>query len=103
VLFFATVLVIHIIGTVVRGFVRKLPLIGFGDALLGGVIGFIEAWLLWVVLLVVLQNFLQDTHQIPGISASQFQSWQQFYNTAVTNSLFAKVNGFFVKTIPVHF
>jgi uncharacterized membrane protein required for colicin V production len=103
VLFFATVLVIHIIGTVVRGFVRKLPLIGFGDALLGGVIGFIEAWLLWVVLLIVLQNFLQDTHLIPGISASQFQSWQQFYNTAVTNSLFAKVNGFFVKTIPIHF
>ncbi len=86
-----------------RGFVRKLPLIGFGDALLGGVIGFIEAWLLWVVLLVVLQNFLQGAHQIPGVSASQFQSWQQFYNMAVTNSLFAKVNGFFVKTIPVHF
>ncbi len=100
VLFFATVLIIHIIGTVVRGVVRKLPLIGFGDALLGGVIGFIEAWLLWVVLLVVLQNFLQDTHLIPGVSTSQFHSWQQFYNTAVTNSLFAKVNSFFIKTIP---
>jgi len=101
-LFFATVLVIHIIGTVINGVINKTPLIGFGNRLLGAVIGFVEAWLLWVILLVVLQNFLQNVHQVPGVSASQFQSWQQFYNTAVTNSLFAKVNSFFVKTIPVH-
>src|SRR5437588_12943790 len=35
VLFFGTVLVLHIIGTTVRGVLQRVPLIGFGDRLLG--------------------------------------------------------------------
>ncbi len=103
VLFGGTVLALHIIGTVVRGIVQKVPLIGFGDRLLGALLGFVEAWLLWVTLLLLLHNFLQDIHNLPTIiNTSQFNSWQQFYNDAVTNSLFAKVNSFIVTRLPQH-
>lgn len=108
VLFFGTVLILHIIGTFVRGIVKRIPIVGFGDALLGGVIGFGEAWLLWLVLLIVLGNFLggvqstvnaaQNTASIiPGfhISFDQLKSWHDFYNQAVTNSLFAQINSIF--------
>ena len=110
VLFLGTVLIVHIIGNLIRGVVKRVPLISQGDTLLGGVIGFVEAWLLWVFLLMLLGAFLgsvettinQGTHVIPGlnIQVAQFQSWHDFYNQAVTNSLFAKVNGFFVKSLP---
>ena len=103
VLFLGTVLILHILGSVVRGVVQKIPLIGPLDRLLGAGIGFIEAWLIWVVLLVVLHNFLQNIHNIPGVvSTSQFVSWQQFYNDAITNSLFAHVNSFIVARLPIH-
>lgn len=107
VLFFGTVFVIHIIGTVIRGVVKNIPFIGFGDALLGAVIGFVEAWLLWLVLLIVLGTFLHSVQTtvnsaqqvasvIPGVKISfdQLRSWHDFYNQAVSNSLFAQVNSF---------
>ena len=105
VLFFGAALVLHIIGTVVRGVVQRVPLIGFGDRLLGALVGFVEAWLLWVVLLLVLRNFLLDINNVNSVSSgvvntSQFSSWQQFYNNAVTNSLFASVNSFIVIRLP---
>ena len=103
VLFLGTVLILHILGSVVRGVVQKIPLIGAGDRLLGAGIGFIEAWLIWVVLLVVLHNFLQDVHNLPTvINTSQFNSWQQFYNDAISNSIFAHVNSFIVARLPIH-
>ena len=103
VLFGGTVLILHIIGSVFRSVIQKIPLIGMGDRLLGALIGFIEAWLIWVVLLVVLHNFLQDVHSLPGgVTITQINSWQQFYNDAVTNSLFAHVNSFIVARLPVH-
>src|SRR5436305_13137511 len=40
VLFFGAVLVLHIIATTVRGIVQRVPLIGFGDRLLGAMVGF---------------------------------------------------------------
>lgn len=102
VLFFGTVLIIHVLASSLR-VVRKLPVIGAVDTLLGGVVGFVEAWLLWVVFLLVLHNFLQDTSQVQqlGISTSLFHSWQQFYDDAVSNSLFAKVNGVIIQTVPL--
>src|SRR2546426_9454626 len=62
VLFFGVVLVLHIIGTIIRGVVKNIPFLGFGDALLGAVLGFIEAWLLWLVLVFFLGNFLLYAH-----------------------------------------
>jgi uncharacterized membrane protein required for colicin V production len=98
VLFFGAVLILHIIGTIVRGVTSRLPLLGVVDSIIGGVVGFVEAWLLWLVLLILLGNFLQNVHSIPNVDLT---SWRDFYNTAVTHSLFASVNSFFVKTIPV--
>ena len=113
ILFFGTVLVIHIIATIIRGVLHKIPVIGFGDQLLGAVIGFAESWLLWVVLLSVLGSFLngvqntlntvnQTVQVIPGvhIKFNQLQQWHDFYNQAVTHSLFATVNGFIIKALP---
>jgi uncharacterized membrane protein required for colicin V production len=110
VLFFGTVIILHIIGSVLRNVLKAVPLIGPADSLLGGVIGFVEAWLLWLVLLIVLGNFLHNVQAtinsavniVPGlnISVDQFKSWHDFYNQTITNSLFAKVNGFFVGELP---
>jgi hypothetical protein len=102
--------VLHIIGTVVRGIVRAIPIVGLGDSLLGGVIGFVEAWLLWLIVLLVIGHFLQGiqgaiqtgNHLIPGlnITIQQYQTWHDTYNQAVNNSIFARVNGLFIKELP---
>lgn len=100
VLFIGTVVILHIIGTTVRSVILKIPLVGLGDRLAGGFIGFIEAWLLWAVLLFVLGTFLQNIHNLPvTISTTQFSSWQTFYLNATHNSLFAQVNSFIVPHI----
>jgi uncharacterized membrane protein required for colicin V production len=110
VLFFAAVLIIHIIGTMLRGVIRAVPLIGLGDVLIGGVVGFIEAWLLWVIILLVIGGFLNSVQHaitagsnvIPGfnITLDQYTNWHDTYNQALTNSLFAQVNGFILSKLP---
>jgi len=120
VLFLGTVLIVHIIGSVVRKVLKYVPLLGPLDSLLGGVLGFVEAWLLWLLLLFVLGTFLSAVQSgvetgsffFQGVSLQDlhmgnlaqflpaFQQWHDFYNQAVTNSLFAKVNGFFVTVLP---
>jgi uncharacterized membrane protein required for colicin V production len=110
VLFLGVVLLIHILGNSVRRFVRHVPLVSQGDTLLGGAVGIVEAWLLWLFLLVLLGAFLgnlqtsllQGTTLVTGLNihADQLQSWHDFYNQAVNHSLFARVNGFFVKELP---
>jgi len=110
VLFFGTVLILHLIGSFVRNVVKAIPLFGPADALLGGVAGFVEAWVLWLVLLIILGNFLHGvqasiqstTNIIPGlnITVDQFTTWHDFYNQTITNSLFARVNAFFVGQLP---
>jgi uncharacterized membrane protein required for colicin V production len=113
ILFFLAVLLLHIIASSIRGVVKSIPLISQGDALLGGVIGFVEAWLLWLILLIVLGSFLHTLQGsvgslqsaasiVPGttIQVTQLQQWHNFYNQVVTNSLFARVNGWFVQRLP---
>ncbi len=106
VLFFGVVLVLHLIGTSLHSTLKHIPVIGCGDEILGGVIGFVEAWLIWLILLIILGNFLgsvqQGTHIISGVNIQpdQLTAWHDFYNQAVTNSLFAHVNSFFVKQLP---
>jgi uncharacterized membrane protein required for colicin V production len=120
VLFLGTVLILHIIGSIVRNVLKYVPLLGPADALLGGVLGFVEAWLLWLLLLFVLGTFLSTVQSgietgsvfFQGINLQDlhlgnvaqflptFQQWHDFYNQAVTHSLFAKVNGFFVTVLP---
>lgn len=103
-LFFGTVLIIHILATTLRGIIRKLPVVGavvgLGDTLLGAVVGFVEAWLLWVAVLFVLQHVLQSAGNLPaGIPSAQLSGWQAFYDQAITASIFAKVNSFIIGTI----
>ncbi len=110
VVFLGTVLILHIVGGLVRGVIRRVPIISQGDALLGGAIGFVEAWLLWLFLLIILGTFLggaqaavqQGAHMVPGLDIhfDQLKAWHDFYNQALTNSLFAKLNGLFVKQLP---
>lgn len=109
-LFFGTVLVLHMVGTSIRGGAKRVPLVGAGDSLLGGLIGFVEAWLIWLILLIILGNFLhgaqdaitQGSHVIPGLNVqvTQLRTWHDFYNQTVNNSMFAKVNSLFVKELP---
>lgn len=102
ILFFAAVIILHIIGSTLHGVIKRIPLIGFGDELLGGVIGFAEAWLLWVILLAIIGNFLHTAQNLPGgITLSQFNQWQSAYNYTITHSLFAQVNNFIIKTVPL--
>lgn len=120
VLFIGTVLILHIVGSIVRKVLKYVPLLGPADSLLGGVLGFVEAWLLWLLLLFVLGTFLSTVQSgietgsvfFQGMNLQDlhlgdlaqflptFQQWHDFYNQAVTNSLFAKVNGFFVTVLP---
>jgi membrane protein required for colicin V production len=114
VLFIGTILILHIVAGFIRSVVDNLPLLGPLDKLLGAVIGFVEAWLIWWILLMVLGTFLSGiqtgTNAFPGVDLGQFvghfqdwhvQSWYDFYNDAVNHSLFAQVNDFFVKLVPV--
>ncbi|HYB02488.1 MAG TPA: CvpA family protein [Ktedonobacteraceae bacterium] len=110
VLFIATILVIQIIGTSLRGTVKHIPVLGCGDSLLGGFVGFFEAWLIWVIVLFFVGKFLNDIQAsiqtgkslIPGlnITVQQYQVWHDTYNQTLHNSLFARVNGFFIKELP---
>jgi uncharacterized membrane protein required for colicin V production len=101
VLFFAAVIILHIIGTTLHGVIKRIPVIGFGDEVLGAVIGFVEAWLLWVILLSVVHNFLLTAQNLPaGITITQFSQWQDAYNYAITHSLFSQVNSFIIKEVP---
>jgi uncharacterized membrane protein required for colicin V production len=111
VLFFGTVIVFSLIATLVQRLMRKLPAtVHRGNAILGGVIGFAEAWLMWVFLLTSLGTFLAGMqtgiqpgiHVIPGLNIQlvQLQAWHDFYNFNVTNSIFTHVNGAFIKTLP---
>jgi uncharacterized membrane protein required for colicin V production len=111
VLFIGTILILHILGSFLRSVLKVIPLFGAFDTLLGGVIGFVEAWLIWLILLFILGTFLntiqtallQGINPFPGVnlpSFGQFQQWHDFYNNIVTHSLFAQVNGFFIKVLP---
>lgn len=110
VLFFVAVILIHILGTTLRGIIKAIPLIGAGDSLIGGLVGFVEAWLLWLIVLLVVGNVLNGaqnsiltgTHLFSGINLTpqQLKDWHDGYNQAITTSLFAKVNGLFVQVLP---
>lgn len=105
ILFLISIIVIHAIGGTIGRTVKGIPLISSADALGGGVVGFVEAWLLWLVFLLLLGHFLNITDQAQiqqlGFKISTFHSWQQFYNDAISNSLFARVNGWFIQHVPL--
>src|SRR5579859_4008381 len=113
VLFIGTIFIFHILGNVLVSTLKIVPGFTPVNALLGGIIGFVEAWLIWLVLLIAIGTFLNairaETSSFAGIDLTQFithfkdwniQGWYTAYNDAVNNSLFAKVNNFFGQIIP---
>ena len=70
-----------------------------------------RAWLLWVIILLVIGGFLNSVQHaiiagsnvIPGfnVTLDQYTNWHDTYNQALTNSLFAQVNGFILSKLPV--
>jgi uncharacterized membrane protein required for colicin V production len=101
-LFIAVVIIVHIAVTVLRALIHRIPMVGLADELLGAVVGFVEAWLLWLIVLVVLHNALSVLANLPGSTPAQFSTWQQIYNDAISHSLFAQVNSFLISKVPVN-
>lgn len=114
ILFIGTILILHILGGVLRSVLKAtLVLLPF-DTLLGGIIGFIEAWLIWFILLLILGTFLSAVQNgqttFSGIDLTQFikhfqdwhvPDWYKFYNDTVTNSIFARVNDSIATALPI--
>jgi uncharacterized membrane protein required for colicin V production len=113
VLFIGTLILAHTLANFLRGVMKVIPGFGTVNSLLGGVIGFVEAWLIWLILLIILGTFLNALQSgtntfFVGIDLAQFighkdwnvQGWYTFYNDAVNHSLFTQVNNFFGKIIP---
>lgn len=106
ILFFATVIGVHIVGSLLRRTLRsKVPLAKETDALLGAVVSGAKAWILLVLFLVIwgsalnsstVHNVACSTTIVTGKVASTLSSWQTDYNHTVGNSIFAQVNSFIV-------
>ena len=106
ILFFATVIGVHIVGSLLRKTLRsKIPLAKETDALLGAAVSGAKAWILLVLFLVIWGNALSSStvrsvactaNIVNGNVASTLSSWQTDYNHTVGNSVFAQVNSFIV-------
>lgn len=106
ILFFATVIGVHIVGSMLRKVLRsKVPLAKETDALLGAVVSGAKAWILLVLFLVIWGSALNSStvrsvactaSVVNGNVASTLSSWQTDYNHTVGNSIFAQVNSFIV-------
>ena len=104
--FFATVIGVHIGGSLLRRVLQsKVPLAKQTDALLGASVSGAKAWLLLVLFLVVWGSLLNSsTIQqaacastiVTSRAASTLSTWQGDYNRAVGSSFFAQLNGFVV-------
>ncbi|MBX5449138.1 CvpA family protein [Thermogemmatispora sp.] len=99
--FLATVLGVHSVTTLVRAFLRRLPVLGLIDQLLGMGIGVVEAWLLWLILLMVLHSFLSTVHYWPQSDPDQFSAWRLAYQKAIAQSFFVHVNQWLLGWTPV--
>lgn len=104
--FFATVIGVHIVGSLLRKALRrKVPLAKGTDSLLGAIVSGAKAWILLVLFLVVWGGLLNSstiqqvacaTTSVTTKAADTLTSWQGDYNHAVGNSVFAQVNSFII-------
>ena len=109
IIFFAVVIGVHIVGSMLRKVLKsKVWIAAQTDALLGAIVGGAKAWILLVLFLVVWGGLLNSSivqagackgstlgGQISGLS-SDVTTLGNDYNTAVQNSLFAHLNSFIV-------
>jgi uncharacterized membrane protein required for colicin V production len=104
--FFATVIGVHIGGSLLRRVLQsKVPLAKQTDALLGASISGAKAWILLVLFLVVWGSLLSSStiqqaacasSSVTSQAASTLNTWKGDYNRAVGSSLFAQINSFVV-------
>jgi uncharacterized membrane protein required for colicin V production len=106
IVFFATVIGVHIVGSLLRRTLRsKVPLAKGTDSLLGAIVSGAKAWVLLVLFLVVWGSLLNSstiqqvacaTTAVTNTAADTLSNWQGDYNHAVGHSVFAQVNSFVV-------
>jgi len=109
IVFFVTVIGVHIIGSLLRkGMRKRVKIAGDTDALLGAVVGGAKAWILLVLFLVVWGGALSSSAvravacaltPVNSSVASNLGNWETEYNQTVNNSLFAQINSFIVKPV----
>jgi uncharacterized membrane protein required for colicin V production len=106
IVFFVTVIAVHIVGGTLRGGMRKrVKIVAGTDSLLGAVIGGAKAWILLVLFLVFWGNALNSSAvrsiacnltPVTTTVASNLGNWETEYNQTVSNSVFAHINSFIV-------
>jgi|SRR5579859_348422 len=106
IVFFVVVIGVHIVGSLLRKFLRsKIWIAKETDALLGAVVGGAKAWILLVLFLVVWGGLLNSSTVRTVVCtqttlqthvANNLPAWETEYNHAVSNSLFAHINSFIV-------
>jgi uncharacterized membrane protein required for colicin V production len=106
IIFFVTVIAVHIVGNVLRkGMRKRVKIAADTDALLGAIVGGAKAWILLVLFLVIWGNALNSSAvrtiacglaPVNNSVASNLGNWETEYNQTVSKSLFAYVNGFIV-------
>ncbi|HEU5366891.1 MAG TPA: CvpA family protein [Ktedonobacterales bacterium] len=106
IVFFVTVIGVHIVGSALhKGMRKRVKFAADTDALLGALVGAAKAWILLVLFLVVWGGTLNSSTvrsvacsltPVNASVASNLGDWQKEYNQTVGNSIFAHVNSFIV-------
>jgi uncharacterized membrane protein required for colicin V production len=106
IVFFVTVIGVHIIGSALhKGMRKRVKVAADTDALLGALVGAAKAWILLVLFLVVWGGTLNSSAvrtvacgltAVNASVASNLGDWQKEYNQTVGGSIFAHLNSFVV-------
>ncbi|GEM_PF-1820019 len=114
IIFFVVVIGVHVIGSMLRKFLKsKVWIAAQTDALLGAIVSGAKAWVLLALFLLVWGGLLNSSivqagackasslgGQISGLS-SNVASWGADYNNAVEHSLFAHINFFVPQQVTI--
>jgi uncharacterized membrane protein required for colicin V production len=91
-LFFGTIVVLHLIAEILRALIHSFFIFAFADEAIGAVVGFVKVWLLWLLFLVLWGSVLTLPLHIAGLHTVNTARLQQDYNSIVTTSIFAHIN-----------
>ncbi len=106
IIFFVTVIAVHIVGNALhRGMRKRVKIAADTDALLGAVVGAAKAWILLVLFLVIwgavigsstARDVACNLSLVNANVSSTLGNWETEYNQTVSNSIFAHINSFVV-------
>jgi len=91
-LFFGVIAVLHVIAQFLRGTIHSFFVFAFADEAIGAVVGFVKAWILWLLFLVLWGSVLALPLHTPGLRTLDATRWKQDYNHIVATSTFAQIN-----------